>query len=57
MQDVRELLDRKNELNQLKQVLDKDASLDSWEGSAYTRCLVDLVLTEMAIEEIEKAAH
>ncbi len=59
MQKLEELLDQKRHLNYVKRMLDSEASFQTWEGWAYTRCLTELVLVELELEAIEKekAAH
>ena len=38
----------------VKRMLDKDASIYTWEGMQYARVLTKLVLIELEIEQIEK---
>jgi hypothetical protein len=59
MQRLIELLDEKKRLNELKQMLDKEACLRTWEGATYAKTLVKLVLIELELEQMEKekAAH
>lgn len=59
MQRMEKLLDQKQQLNNVKSMLDREASFQTWDGWAYTRCLTELVLVELEIEAIEKekAAH
>jgi hypothetical protein len=57
MQRLKELLQQKKQLNEIKQTLDKDVPMDSWEGATYSWTLVKLVLIELEIEEIEKRPH
>lgn len=59
MQRMHELIEQKKQLNEIKGMLDKEASLQTWEGMAYARTLVKLVLIELEIGglEKEKIAH
>lgn len=54
MQRMEKLLDQKQQLNNVKDMLDKDAPMESWEGMTYARRLVQLVSVELEIEAIEK---
>lgn len=56
MQRMQELLEQKKQLNGLKCTLDKDASLQTWEGMMYAKTLVRLVLIELKLEDMEKDA-
>jgi hypothetical protein len=59
VQRLIELLDEKKRLNELKKMLDRESCLRTWEGMAYARTLVKLVLIELELEQMEKekAAH
>lgn len=56
MEKYEQLIIRRNQLTVIKEELDSNAPIDSWEGRAYTRTLVELVLVEMKIEEMKKDA-
>jgi len=56
MQKKQELLKQRKLLTVYKRSFDKNAPLQTWEGMAYARTLVKLVLIEMELEEMEKDA-
>jgi hypothetical protein len=56
MQRLTELLNKKKQLKELRSMMDKDAELYTEEGMAYSKLLVKLVLIELEIEDMEKAA-
>ena len=54
MDRLRYLKERKRELILTRRLLDKDAPLNTWEGTQYARMLVKLVLIQLEIDQIEK---
>lgn len=54
MQRMQELLKQKKQLKEFKRTLDKNASLETWEGMMYARTLTRLVLIELELESMEK---
>lgn len=54
MENVQELLARRNQLAATVQMMDQNARFDTEEGRVYAHTLVKLVMIEMQIEAQEK---
>ncbi|CAM3647216.1 MULTISPECIES: hypothetical protein [Paenibacillaceae] len=54
MENVQDLLARRNQLMAAMRMMDRNASFDTEEGRVYAHTLVKLVMIEMQIEAQEK---
>ena len=54
MNRITELQRQRAELIALKRMLDKDASLQTWEGWAYVQTLTKLVVINLELEALQK---